>query len=76
VFDLRLVVLAGSVPASFGPALLDAARRELDQRSRMAHVRGGTDRSEHRVRLEVTSLGREAPLVGAAALARWSSIGV
>jgi glucokinase len=76
VLDLRLVVLTGSVPAAFGPALLEAARRELDQRSRMSHVRGGADRSEHRVRLEFTLLGSEAPLVGAAALARWSSVGV
>ena len=76
VFDLRLVVLTGSVPAAFGQALLDAARRELDQRSRLSHVRAGADRSEHRVRLEFTPLGREAPLVGAAALARWSSVGV
>ena len=74
VFDLDLVVLAGAVPGAFGPTLLDAARRELDQRSRMAHVRSGADRSEHRVRLELSVLGREAPLVGAAALARWSSI--
>jgi hypothetical protein len=41
-------------------------------RSRLAHVRGGVDRTEHRVRLELTTLGREAPLVGAAALARWN----
>ena len=71
VFDLRLVVLTGSVPAAFGQTLLDAARRELDQRSRLAHVRGGPG-GEHRVRLVVTTLGREAPLVGAAALARWN----
>jgi glucokinase len=76
VFDLRLVVLAGAVPAAFGPPLLDAARRELDQRSRLAHLRGGADRSEHKVRLELTTLGREAPLVGAAALARWTAVAV
>ena len=45
VFDLRLVVLTGAVPAAFGAPLLDAARRELDQRSRLAHVRGGADRA-------------------------------
>lgn len=69
VFDLRLVVLTGAVPAAFGQPFLDAARREIDQRSRLSHVRSGT---EHLVRLEFTSLGREAPLVGAAALARWN----
>ena len=41
VFDLSLVVLTGAVPAAFGQTLLDAARRELDQRSRLAHVRAG-----------------------------------
>ncbi len=71
MFDLRLVLLSGAVASSFGHPLLDAARRELDQRSRLGHVRGGADRSEHRVRLELSTLGSLAPLVGAAALARW-----
>jgi glucokinase len=71
VFDLRLVLLSGAVASSFGHPLLDAARRELDQRSRLAHVRAEADRSEHRVRLELSTLGNVAPLVGAAALARW-----
>jgi glucokinase len=70
VFDLRLVLLAGAVPSAFGPSLLESARRELDQRSRLAHLRAGADRAEHQVELD-TVLGREAPLVGAAALARW-----
>jgi glucokinase len=71
VFDLRLVLLAGAVPSAFGPSLLESARRELDQRSRLAHLRAGADRAEHQVELDYTVLGREAPLVGAAALARW-----
>lgn len=73
VFDLRLVLLAGAVPAAFGAPLMEAARRELDQRSRLAHVRAGPDRTEHRVELDVARLGSEAPLVGAAALARWTA---
>jgi glucokinase len=73
VFDVRLVLLAGPVPAVFGLPLLEAARRELDQRSRLAHVRAGADRAEHRVTVDVTALGTVAPLVGAAALARWSA---
>ena len=72
VFDLRLVILTGSVAAAFGHPLFDAARRELELRSRLAHVRADADRAEHQVRLDVTSLGQEAPLVGAAALARWN----
>ena len=70
VFDLRLVLLAGAVPSAFGTPLLEAARRELDQRSRLAHLRLGTDRAVHRTDLDFTVLGSEAPLVGAAALAR------
>jgi predicted NBD/HSP70 family sugar kinase len=70
VLDLRLVLLAGAVPSAFGVPLLEAARRELDQRSRLAHLRQGVDRAETRVALEFTAMGIEAPLVGAAALAR------
>ncbi len=70
VFDLRVVLLAGFVPSVFGAPLLDAARREVDQRSRLAHLRSGADRAESAVELDLTVLGSEAPLVGAAALAR------
>jgi glucokinase len=72
VFDLRLVVLSGAVTGTFGPAFLDAARRELEQRCRLAHVRPGSEHAPHPVRLEVSALGRDAPLVGAAAIARWN----
>jgi glucokinase len=72
VFDLRLVVLSGAVTGTFGPALFDAARRELDQRCRLAHLRAGGDAGGHSVRLELSALGREGPLVGAAAIARWN----
>lgn len=71
VFDLRLVVLSGSVPAALGPPLVDAARRELEQRSKLAHLRAGTDRGRYRVAIGLSRLGTEAPLVGAAGLARW-----
>lgn len=70
VFDIRVALLAGSVPASFGAPLIEAARRELDQRSRLTHLRSESDRAEHIVDLDLTVLGSEAPLVGAAALAR------
>ncbi len=70
VFDLRLVLLAGGVPGAFGAPLLDAARRELDLRSRLSHLRAGPDPREHRVEVDLTVLGSEAPLVGAAAIAR------
>jgi hypothetical protein len=53
-----------------GGPLLDAARRELDQRSRLAHLRVGADRAESAVTIDLVALGSEAPLVGAAAAAR------
>lgn len=70
-FDLRLVVLAGSVPTTLGAPLVDAARRELQQRSKLAHLRAGPDGLHYQADLELTRLGTEAPLVGAAGLARW-----
>jgi glucokinase len=70
VFDLRLVLLAGSVPATFGPPLLEAAAAELDQRSRIAFLRSMPDRARPLVQLGATALGREAALTGAAGLAR------
>ncbi len=51
VFDLRLVLLAGSVPATFGQPLLEAAGRELDQRSRIAFLRSMPDRARPLVQL-------------------------
>ena len=70
VFDFRLVLLAGTVPTTFGGPLLEAASRELDQRSRIAFLRSMPDRSRPLVQLGVSTLGREAALVGAAGLGR------
>jgi len=70
IFDLRLVLLSGSVPATFGQPLLEAASRELDQRSRIGFLRSMPDRARPLVQLGLTSLGRESPLIGAAGLAR------
>lgn len=70
VFDLRLVLLTGSVPATFGQPLLDAITRELDQRSRVAFLRSMPDRARPLVQVGATTLGRESALVGAAGLAR------
>lgn len=70
IFDTRLVLLTGTVPATFGTALLDAAAHELDERSRLAHLRSMPDRSRPLVQLGVSHLGREAALVGAAGIGR------
>lgn len=70
IFDLRLVLLAGTVPATFGPPLMEAASREIDQRSRIGFLRSLPDRARPLVQLGFSSLGREAALVGAAGVAR------
>jgi glucokinase len=70
VFDLRLVLLAGTVPAVFGAPFIEAATRELDQRSRVAHLRSLPDRARPLVQVGVAALGREGALVGAAGLGR------
>lgn len=70
VFDLRLVLLTGFVPSVFGAPFLDASRRELDQRSRLAYLRADPDKAASAVDIDFTVLGSEAPLVGAAGVAR------
>jgi glucokinase len=70
VFDLRLVLLAGTLPATFGQPFVDAVARELDARSRVAHLRSMPDRARPLVQLGAAALGREAALVGAAGLGR------
>ena len=70
VFDFRLVLLAGTVPTTFGAPLIEAASRELDLRSRIAFLRSMPDRSRPLVQIGVSTLGREAALVGAAGLGR------
>ncbi len=70
IFDTRLVLLTGTVPATFGSSLLDAATQELDQRSRLAHLRSMPDRSRPLVQVGVSHLGREAALIGAAGIGR------
>lgn len=70
VFDLRLVLFAGTLPRVFGPELIDAAGAELDRRLRLGHLRSMPDRSRPLVQLGVATLGREAALVGAAGISR------
>jgi glucokinase len=64
--DTTRVLMTGSVPAVFGRPMLDAVERELEQRSRLAHLAG----------LAVTPIGAtsSAPLVAAAAVARASTM--
>jgi glucokinase len=62
LLDLPLAVVAGSVALGFGEAFFSAAQRELDERCRIVFARGATIRP--------AGLGRDGPLVGAAAVAR------
>lgn len=63
--DLRLAVVGGSVALGFGQAFFEAAQAELDARAKLSFTAG--------FRVVPAALGAEAPLVGAAALARFAS---
>jgi glucokinase len=63
--DLRLAVVGGSVALGFGQAFFEAAQAELDARAKLSFTSG--------FRVVPAALGAEAPLVGAAALARFAS---
>jgi glucokinase len=60
--DARLVLVGGSVALGFGAPFFASAQAELDRRLGLGFVRGATIRP--------VGLGGEAPLVGAAAVAR------
>jgi glucokinase len=60
LLDLRLATVAGSVALGFGPPFFAAAQAELDRSARIEYVRG--------VRVVPAALGRDGPLVGAAAV--------
>jgi glucokinase len=62
LLDLRLAVIGGSVALGFGQPFFAAAQREVDKYARIKFVRGVTVRP--------TGLGADAPLIGAAAVAR------
>ncbi len=62
LLDLQLAVVAGSVALGFGDDFFAAAQAELDERCRISFSRG--------TRIVPAGLGGDAPLVGAAAVAR------
>ena len=59
---MPLAVVAGSVALGFGPAFFEAAQDEVDRSARLEFSRGA--------RIVPAGLGRDGPLVGAAAVAR------
>ena len=62
LLDLRLAVIGGSVALGFGEAFYRAAQAEADRYATISFARG--------VQIRPTGLGADAPLVGAAAVAR------
>ena len=64
LLDLPLAVIAGSVALGYGETFFEAAQRELDERCRIIFARGA--------QIRPAGLGRDGPLVGAAAVARRS----
>jgi len=62
LLDLRLAVVAGSVALGFGEPFFTAAQAELDRVARLEFARGAL--------IVPAGLGRDGPLVGAAAVAR------
>ena len=64
LLDLRLAVVGGSVALGFGAPFLAAAQEELDRSCRLDFSRGA--------RVVLSTLGPDAGLIGAAALARES----
>lgn len=60
--DLRLACVGGSVALGFGDPFFDAANAELERLATIGYVRG--------VRIVPVGLGADAPLVGAAMVAR------
>jgi glucokinase len=65
LLDLRLAVVAGSVALGFGEPFFAAAQAELDRVCRLEFSRGA--------RIVAAGLGRDGPLIGAAAVARAAS---
>jgi glucokinase len=60
LLDLPLAVVGGSVALGFGPPFFAAAQRELDAVARLDFARGA--------RIVPAGLGRDGPLIGAAAV--------
>lgn len=62
--DLRLAVIGGSVALGFGDVFFEAAQRELDARAKLGYLVGFT--------VVPAALGQRAPMIGAAALAKFA----
>lgn len=63
--DLQLAVIGGSLALGFGDVFFEAAQHELDVRARLGFLQG--------FKIVPPGTGHHAPLVGAAALARFAA---
>jgi glucokinase len=63
IVDARLAVVGGSVALGFGTPFFAAAQHELDERARLDFISG--------MRVVPAGLGDSAPLIGAAAVAKY-----
>lgn len=66
LLDLRLAVVSGSVALGFGDPFFEAARRSLEEHTRISFARGA--------HIRPGGLGDRGPIVGAAAVA-WTGLG-
>lgn len=64
IVDARLAVIGGSVALGFGSPFFAAAQQELDERARLEFISG--------MRVVPAGLGDSAPLIGAAAVAKYA----
>ena len=64
IVDLRMAVVGGSLALAFGDVFYDAAQLEVQRRTGLSHLQGFS--------IVPVGLGHHAPLVGAAALARYA----
>jgi glucokinase len=64
IVDLKLAVIGGTLALGFGDVFFDAVRHEVDTRAGLGYLQGFT--------VVPVALGHHAPLVGAAALARFT----
>lgn len=64
IVDLKMAVIGGTLALGFGDVFFDAVRHEVDARAKLGFLQGFT--------VVPVGLGHHAPLVGAAALARFT----
>jgi glucokinase len=64
IVDLKLAVIGGTLALGFGDVFFDAVRHEVDARAKLGYLQGFT--------VVPVGLGHHAPLVGAAALAKFT----